>query len=474
MNVLLIQPPDPVDLHFRSSYPDDEPDTLTPFWDILCLRQFLHDHTRHVCHLADCQFFHDLAAELITAARAVPQPRIFAVYTHALALGEAMAVLDVLKRAFPDDKTVVFGPYPSRFPELAADLPRADFALAGDPEPILRNLLDHLDQPSRLNNVPGLLFAGCREKKAYWLDHLKSLSLPDWKGIFWKAYAHHSVCRAQACMSRGHPRTPADQAFGGFNEPLRVWPMERVARTVNQGAHQGLSEIFFTDPPGFWTPERLAEWCLALKSTRSSRPWGLRMLPTWLPRASVSMMASTQCRRVEFIFPSTHPKTLRDYGCVIKPWQLRETLRTLERNRIRAVVRFWLKGPVEDEREHRWVVRLMASLGYPPSILEPFPLHFDSPLYRAHTEDPGIVRIEDWRQWALNPWFARKPVPLWRGEDDREAMLQTLERIDARLRGDPRRVWVQCARSLSGFSLIRSIEDKALEIFMAGSRRSAR
>jgi hypothetical protein len=157
VNVLIIQPPDQTPYLDTIESRPGEVSLLSPPWDLLCLEAYLEARTRHRGQLIDCRLFSDLEHELVAAIQAIPTPHLAMVNTTTSNLGQSAAVLEIIKRRFAVTNTVVFGSHPSQFPDEAL-LPHADYAMVGDPEPILRNLLDSLGRGPRLRRVPGLSY----------------------------------------------------------------------------------------------------------------------------------------------------------------------------------------------------------------------------------------------------------------------------------------------------------------------------
>ncbi|OQA24793.1 MAG: B12 binding domain protein [Verrucomicrobia bacterium ADurb.Bin345] len=435
---------------------------FAPPWRLLCLRAHLLQKTRHLCAIADCRLYTSLEQELEEAIRSFGAD-VAVVNTATVGLGEAAAVLDILKRRSPHIVTVVCGKHPSQFPPYAADLPRADYALAGDPEPILRDLLDRLDTPQRLAKVPGLGTAEQPATEAFWLDHLRMLSLPEWDGVFWDAYrlAGTEKCRAVARLSRGHTRCPADRAFGAVHEPLRIWPMDRLAASIQKCPAQGIGEVFFDDPPGVWTPERLQQWCRALLAIQNVQPWALRMLPTHITDDSMQLLTQSLCRRIEFLFPSCDPEILRLHGCVISPPELSTTLSLLESNGISTQIRFWMGGPEEKPEEAGRVLHTIRQLGCRTYALQAFPLLLDAPICEDHSESISAL-MEEWLQWAVDPWTHERPSTLWGGAEQAAVLEESFAHIQRSVRRNPVRILKRLWAVLRRRNWIAFLEDRAV------------
>lgn len=467
MNVLLIQPPEAARAVLPVSSPGHQDRLMAPPWNLLCLRSYLLDHTRHVCSFLDCRLFGNLERDLTVAVHDLPACQAAVVNTTSLGLGQTAAVLDILKRSFPSMRTVLCGQYPSQFPSQAAEMPRADYALAGDPEPILRNLLDNLDVEARLWRTPGLIIGSSRTTEPYWLPDLKGLSLPDWQGIFWGGYAPgpDRSCRILARLSRGHTHLPADRGFGDAHEPLRFWPMDRLAQALQKCGCRGVAEVFLADPPGIWTPERLETWCRALVRERNVQPWGFQLLPARLSQGLVDLLATSLCRRVEILVPSCDPDVLGRYGRMPSLKDLRAATTALRRAGILVSFLFWAGGPEERDGEEDRVVRAIRRLRFPEWTVRAFPFAPDAPIYEDFTAS-SATHIEDWVAWSRDPWIEERPVALWGGADAAPVLAGKLARIERRIQRNAWRVVGRFFARLRSTNWIAAMEDKALSLIV--------
>lgn len=471
MNILLIQPPDaPVAVAPRDSTVGS-PSRFVPSWDLLCLRAHILNRTRFGCEFVDTRFFNDMARQLADRVAGIPDLRLAVVQTTSLGLGPAAAVIELLRRIAPYLRIAICGQHPSQFPAHSDALPDVDFALCGDPEPILRNLMDCLDVESRLRRAPGLRLAGQSPVDPYWLPDLKSLSLPDWAGVTWAGYtqpAPRQGAVAEMRLSRGHSRTPADRAFGGMNEPMRVWPLDRAASSMQKCGSVGIVEVFISDPPGFWSESRLRDWCAALQRAHSSQPWSFQLLPTFLSDDLIRSLQMVACRRVEFILPSAEAETLSRYDCHMKPVDLARTIEALKSAGIDAEARFWLGGPEEHKGERERVVRLIRQLNFCPYSLHAFPLAFDAPLFQD-VDAPGKPSIATWIKWARDPWMAERPTALWGDQKARDYINNTMDQIQKLVMANPGRRLLRAVGKFRNTRIIESLENLAIGLMRRAS-----
>lgn len=469
MHVLIIQPPDAQRPIQGYSLKPRLSEVFSPPWDLLCLQAFLLKNTRHTGHLLDCRLYSALERELSHAIESIPAPRVAAVNTNSTELGQASAVMEIISRSFPDTTILSFGQHPSQFPDQAL-LPRTHYALSGDPEPILRNFLDYMDLDQRLRRIPGLIFRDQDPGPPYWMDSLRTLILPDWETVYWRGYfgdGAGSGPQAAIRLSRGHPRTPADRAVGGVAEPLRVLPYQKVAASIQRCSGPGITEVFVEDPPGFWTLERLQEWCGALAKERSLQNWSLQLLPAVIHEDLAQMLSESHCRTVHFVFPSCSPEVLARYDCSVTPADLANSLTILRQAGVRSHVTFWVGGPEESAGEDSRILKAIRILGYCPFSLRPFPLRLDAPIYSELREEFPAPSLEEWVEWSRDPWLEKRPVALWGGEEAVAPTARTITRIQFAVQRSPRRLLRRLAMAARSTNWIATLEGRAAALLVS-------
>lgn len=473
MNVLLIQPPDPAQ-GFNEEY-QVEPAFrhLSPDWDLLCMMAFIRKRTQFFPHYIDTRLFFDLRKDLLNAIREIGSTRFAVVKTTCLSLGPVAAVLDILKRYHPEIHTVICGEYPSQFPDKAAIMPRVDYALSGDPEPIFQALLRHHDFPQRLRIIKGLIRGNSGESaKPQWLKNLHTLYLPTWDDVFINAYQsgfRNPKLHFHIRLSRGHSHTPADRAAPSMSEPLRTWDINRLAHFVKESAGRRVSQVIMTDPPGFWTQGRLEAWCQSLKRINNYQPWRLQLLPVNLDDDQLELLAASACAEVNFVFPNCRQDLLDRYGCEINRKEIARMVRELQARDIFVRAHFWLGGPEDPQPDPRRITNMIKALDFLPYSLHPFPFHLDSFLYRE-LKNEHSPHIDQWVEWASNPWLIEQPAPYWNGPSEIESVNRQAHVIHQTMKRSPARLFSKFAKTLQYQPWYRSIENLLLDTFAAKQR----
>jgi len=469
MNIILVQPPDPAMpvVPLDSTYGDAI--RYVPPWDLLCLRSYLLSKTKHHAAVVDCRLFTDIESNFLETLRAVPEPRMVVIDTPSLSLGQAVAVAEMTKSNFPGTKVVLSGPHPSKFPERLASIPHIDYAIAGDPEPALKSLLDFIDAEARLARVPGLIKPGTFESRPSWVPDLRSLVLPDWQGVFWPAYEagpQKTGWRAKVRISRGQTGQAADRAFRNSGEPFRIWPLDRVAACIQRCAHLGVIEVFMDDPPGVWTAERLHAWCTSLIDERNTQAWAFQALPAEFPAETAELLYTAGCRRMEILFPTSDMDLLRRYGCDLNLGQIAESVKVLHASGIEVKACFWLGGPEEGPGEVARVVRVIRHLGFCPFSLKSFPFAFDAPIYDEMPVTEEKPQIETWLNWTRHPWTEERPLPLWGGRAAQAQITEVIGEIEQAITRSPERRLRRMINTIRSRNWVVEMENMALGLFM--------
>lgn len=466
MNVIVILPPEmgadlqPIGL--AGGIPHD----ATPAWEVECLRSHIKQKTKHQCSVIDGRHFTDYENDLIQAVKRYPETQLVAIFANTLSLGQAIASAALTKRHIQDVRCILFGDFPSQFPEHIHELPEIDFAVSGDIEPVLHNLLDFIDMPQRLKRIPGLQLKESPLRDSYWLPRLHSLMISSADTYLESArYLHGDhPFEASLRLSRGHTHLPADRAYGASHEPLRIRPLDRAARMIqNCCAISTIRTVFVSDPPGIWSPERLLQWCNELRRIGNRQPWSFQMLPCYLDGQELNLLHETSCTRIHFVLPSCDPELLERYGCTMDARDILESIHMIQSYEMDVQLHFWMGGPEEAVGEERRVKSMIRALRYPPTVLEPFPFSMDAPLYFDLHEDDMIPHLEDWIAWLRDPWIVERPEPFWGGKEQVANIEMSFRSIQRTIERNPWRITRDYIRHLLSRNWIDSFESWAGE-----------
>lgn len=466
MNVVLLQPPDPPKLAEPQVGPGVTRQVEAPSWDLLCLDTYIREHTRHVSHFLDSRLFDHLENDLISQLKNVNADAVV-VPTDVLTLDSTVAILDVCKRSLPHVTTIISGPFPTRHPHEASHMPRLDYGLCGDSEPILRDLLDNMDTPARISKIPGLIIPRQEAPTPRWASKLIGFSPADWSGLSWDIYCSswpQLEIKVSARLTRGHSGLDCDRPWPGPKEPLRYWPMEKMAQSFQKAPPTGIQNIFLSDAPGAWTSDKLHQWCAALRRANSIQAWSFQALPATFSDELIEDLQFTQCRNVYFIVPDTDPQRLEKLGCNVTAKDLAHTAARLQQANIEPIVHFWIGGPWARKTEAGQVIQWIQDLNYMAHEIHPFPCHPDAELLIDTPLPEETPELEDKILWKREPWFEKRPTPRWGGPQAQARLAATRSRINAHINRNPFRLFQQVGSKILQQQWIKRLEGASMKL----------
>jgi hypothetical protein len=139
-----------------------------------------------------------------------------------------------------------------------------------------------------------------------------------------------------------------------------------------------------------------------------------------------------------------------------------DTISALEDMGIAVHTRFWIGGPEEAKGEPERVTHAIRSLRFRPYSLHPFPFDLDSPIYNDYHE-AAATRVDDWVQWARDPWIIERPVALWGGQNSAAKITRDFESINKAVHRNPERLIRKVVQDLRTKNLFAIVEAKVME-----------
>ena len=404
-----------------------------PPWDALALLGYLGGRSRHTGYLFDARLRREWREDLVERLKRRDAADL--VLIHLARGGEdgAREAIAAAREAGPERPILLFGDAVTEAAESPARRLEVDAAVVGDPEPVVRALLDNYEDEFRRSRVSGVWMREAPTRPAaQWVSDLRMLSLPTWSSVPWSTYESPGypggLC-IELALSRGFSGDPIDRADRLTAAPLRIWPMDRLVDALQECAHLGAREVRFLDPPGVWNAERLEEWLRRLGRIRNAQDWSLRLLPEPLHEDLLARVIGQRCRRIEWLVPSTDDGRLRSLG--FEPdWKgAAASRRWLRTQGVQVDLIFRTGDPDEPPGEAARMHALLRDLGAGAFGIELHPAARSNPVLREGAERTAR---EVKRRIALSPGhrllaLARR-VRNWRSAYDRERRQPVLEK----------------------------------------------
>jgi len=269
-------------------------------------------------------------------------------------------------------RTIVGGLIVTSDPEIMFGFLDPDFAIVGDGEGVICELLDCIDKQDDLSKVRGVLFrngegnivfTGRRES----IQDLDSLPYPDFEGLEFENYLDNLYCNclpSAAHNSFDHPRTypilasrgcPFNCTFCYHYDQYRKRSLESIKQELHiMVKRYRINRILFIDECLALDRKRLWEICKIIKELRDEVSWELR----WLPQLTVhgvdeEILYKLRDSGVDIIsygFESMSPVVLKSMNKPITP----EMISSVFHNTLKAgigVVGNFIFGDIAETKE---------------------------------------------------------------------------------------------------------------------------
>jgi len=271
-------------------------------------------------------------------------------------IADDMACMDRIKTAFPRLPMLVFGYYPTTFPETILLNSTADFILRGEPESPLSEYLSACAEGRPAHTVPAL--AGRRSdgtlfvNKETRIEALDRLPFPDYRMVDIRKYSEAllggacgAVLSARGCPYQCGYCTPT------FGRRLVMRSAEGVVAEVQSHIGAGARIIRFLDDTFTCNRKRVIEICRLMIDRNVRVRWTCLSRVDTLDREMLEWMKRAGCARILVGVESYSEKVLNYLGKGVDPKIINPQIQLIRDAGIESWGFFILGAPVETEEE---------------------------------------------------------------------------------------------------------------------------
>ena len=265
----------------------------------------------HAVKIVDCTL--GLGHRQLVAVAEEFNPQIIGVTATTPTFNNAVFVIDVLRKVFPQATFICGGPHPTASPEEALNTGVFDFLVLGEGEETFLELIAYVEnkQQCQVDNILGIAFK--RDSKLIItsprsrIDNLDSLPfparhlLPALSTYRPTPASYRRLPVAVIMTSRGCPHrcTFCDRAV--FGEKFRRRSVSNVMAEVEEVIYKyGAKEIRFFDDTFTLDPAHVEGICKAMKKLRLGIPWTCLTSITALSFNILKMMHESGCWQILF------------------------------------------------------------------------------------------------------------------------------------------------------------------------------
>jgi len=427
--VLLINPPAEQTLVGNNPKFLDEERGYNPPLGILYLAAMLEERSPHSVSVVDAQA-EELSYEALAEHAAGEAPDLVGITAMTFTLLDVAHTVEVMRQAVPEAKIVLGGPHVHLYPRESAALPGVDFAIIGEGEYAIVELCDHLEQPGRWGEVPGLVYHHDGEivvnDRPALIDDLDALPFPARDLTPFRRYSS-VIARRQPITtmftSRGCPYrcTFCDRPHLG--KKFRAQSAGRVVDEMQECVEMGIHELLIYDDTFTVRRQRVLDVCSEIQRRGLDVGWDIRARVDTVDEEMLKALRAAGCERVHYGVEAGSDEFMQVLRKGITVEQARQAIRLTKRAGMATLAYFMIGIPGETEADIRQTMRLARDLApdfVHITILTPFP---GTEIYRRALEE-GVYATDHWLDFAREPRPGFQPL-YWTKELGRER-LETL------------------------------------------------
>ncbi len=157
MKVLLINPPRENEIIGNNPSIIEEERGYNPPLGLLYVAGYLEKNTNHNITVIDSQV-EKLNYNVLSSRISSIEPDVIGLTAMTMTLIDVIKTIQVIKKLNNSIKIVLGGPHVHLFPEETINLEDVDYLVLGEGEETFKDLLDSIDDKTRLINTPGIVF----------------------------------------------------------------------------------------------------------------------------------------------------------------------------------------------------------------------------------------------------------------------------------------------------------------------------
>ncbi len=408
MNVLLINPLRKNEIIGNNPSIIEEERGYNPPLGLLYIAGYLEKYAKHNITVIDSQVEKLDYSSLESRVRSI-RPDIVGITAMTMTMIDVIKTVDIVKSLDSNIKVILGGPHVHLFPEETIDLKGVDFLVLGEGEVTFKELLDSVNDKSRLRDIPGLVFkdngkiinTGVRPL----IKNIDEVPFPARHMVSYKKYTSllsKGNIVTTIFTSRGCPYkcTFCDRPHLG--KMFRARSPENVVQELEECVKMGIDNFLFYDDTFSVNKKRVIDICKEIIKRKLNIDWDIRTRVDNVNEEMLRLMKKAGCNGIHYGIETGSEKILKvlDKGITIE--QANRIFELTRKYRIPTLAYFMIGNPTEtiDDINTTFKVMKMLKPDYVHlTILTPFPgtkIYFDG-------LKSGIIKKDYWREFAKNP-----------------------------------------------------------------------
>lgn len=278
-----------------------------------------------------------------------------------------------IKAVFPDTPVVLFGHYPTQFPQEILQRFPVDYIILGEPDLIFSELYDALAGQRPPEEVAGIAYRNAYGEVTVMKDYRRvpdpnRLPSPTYDLLKIEHYHEPFMPKPFGMVqsARGCPYQ-CNYCVKSFGTKLTLLTPERMMEEV-RSLHErfGIRSLRFIDDTFTAVPKRVVEFCRLMVASGLNIQWTCLSRVDTVNEEMLGWMKKAGCKRIYFGVESGSPKILDYLNKEVDVEQARENLLTCRKMGIETAGFFMLGYPVEtaEDLEHSIDFAIRSKLSF--------------------------------------------------------------------------------------------------------------
>lgn len=432
MKILLINPP--FEYTIQSCQPkilEEGLDFLPPL-GLMYLAGYLEKETDNHIEILDTQV-EQLSYDEIKEEIKKRNPDIVGITAMTFTLVDVIKTAKVAREVNSNIKVILGGPHVIIYPEETMNIPEIDFLILGEGETTIKQLLENINNPDKLEQIKGIVFR--KNEKiintgiADFMENLDSLPFPARHLTPYKKYfsvVSSNMPVTTMFTSRGCPYKCLFCDRPTFGKFFRARSAKSVVDEIEKCQKMGIKEIFIYDDTFGVDRHRVLDICSEITRRNLKIAWDIRTRVNTVDEEILKALKKAGCQRIHYGVEAGTQKILNVLRKGITLEQAEQAFKLTKKVGIQTAGYFMIGSPTETKKDMLETIKFMKKLNpdyVHISITTPFPA---TDLYKMALEQ-NVVNHDIWQEFAKNPKPDFVP-PVWEKELCREELFSLLKK----------------------------------------------
>ncbi|MDD5441147.1 MAG: radical SAM protein [Candidatus Omnitrophica bacterium] len=343
-------------------------------------------------------------------------PDIVGLTATTFTIFDAWALAKEIKKISPLTKVLIGGPHATIYPKETVMLDGVDFAIEGEGEKVIVDLLNNLFNNNGIVSIPGITQniggkINHMESEGL-LSSLDDLTFPARYASDYKRYSSILAKRNPITVMMTSRGCPFNCVFcNRMGRKYRYHSAEYVLSEISEIVNLGIKEIFIHDDTFTLNKKRVVDICKGIIEKGWDITWEARTRVDCVDYEMMTLMKQAGCHRLSFGVESGSSRVLKSIRKEIDLERVKEVFNICRKLKIISLADFMVGNLNETYDDIKKTFRLVKEIKpdyVQYSVCSPYP---NTPLYELGLRT-GVIKEDIWLQYAKEPVRDFK-APVW-------------------------------------------------------------